>query len=127
LLPDDLVEKVQLPASLAESEWLGNFYGGVPHSVRQIYVGELGWFNADPTTLAPLNIRESSRRYVDLIGGRDAVLAEATRAADGGDHQWAAELVSHLVRLDPADIDARALKAAALRTLGYGTPIPMRV
>jgi alkyl sulfatase BDS1-like metallo-beta-lactamase superfamily hydrolase len=122
LLPDDLVEKVQLPAALAESEWLGNFYGGVPHSVRQIYVGELGWFNADPTTLAPLNIRESSRRYVDLIGGRDAVLAEAQNAADAGDHQWAAELVSHLVRVDTTDADARALKAAALRTLGYGTP-----
>ncbi|MDY0910469.1 alkyl sulfatase dimerization domain-containing protein [Microbacterium sp. CFBP9034] len=122
LLPDDLVEKVQLPAELAQSEWLGNFYGGVPHSVRQIYVGELGWFNADPTTLAPLNIRESSRRYVDLIGGRDAVFAEAKKAADAGDHQWAAELVSHLVRIDAADTDARALKASALRILGYGTP-----
>lgn len=122
LLPDDLVEKVQLPAHLAESEWLGNFYGGVPHSVRQIYVGELGWFNADPTTLAPLNVRESSARYIDLIGGRDAVLAEAQRAAEADDHQWAAELVSHLVRTDPTDADARRLKASALRTIGYRTP-----
>lgn len=122
LLPDDLVEKVQLPAHLADSEWLGNFYGGVPHSVRQIYVGELGWFNADPTTLAPLNIRESSARYVALIGGRDAVYAEAQKATQAGDPQWAAELVSHLVRIDPTDTDARQLKAQALRTIGYGTP-----
>jgi alkyl sulfatase BDS1-like metallo-beta-lactamase superfamily hydrolase len=122
LLPDDLVEKVHLPAHLAESEWLGNFYGGVPHSVRQIYVGELGWFNADPTTLSPLNIRESSARYIALFGGRDAVYEEAKRAADAGDHQWAAELISHLVRVDPADTEARLLKADALRSLGYGTP-----
>ena len=122
LLPDDLVEKVHLPSALAESEWLGDFYGGVPHSVRQIYVGELGWFNADPTTLAPLNVRESSRRYVRLLGGRDPVLAAATEAAAAGDHQWAAELVSHLVRIDPADSEARQLKSRALRTLGYRTP-----
>ncbi|MEF2978151.1 alkyl sulfatase dimerization domain-containing protein [Subtercola sp. YIM 133946] len=121
-LPDDLVEKVTLPESLSSSEWLGDFYGGVPHSVRQIYFGELGWFNADPTTLAPLNIRESSQRYINLIGGRDAVLTAAREAANAGDHQWAAELVSHLVRTDPTDQDARLLKADALRTLGYGTP-----
>jgi alkyl sulfatase BDS1-like metallo-beta-lactamase superfamily hydrolase len=121
-LPDDLVERVTLPAALAESEWLGNFYGGVPHSVRQIYVGELGWFNADPTTLAPLNIRESSKRYVALLGGRDAVFAIASDAARDGDHQWAAELVSHLVRIDRDDTEARLLKADALRALGYQTP-----
>jgi len=122
LLPDDLVEKVKLPAALASSEWLGDFYGGVPHSVRQIYFGELGWFNADPTTLAPLNVKESSRRYIDLIGGRDAVFQVASAAAADGDPQWAAELVSHLVRTDPSDQAARLLKADALRTLGYRTP-----
>ena len=122
LLPDDLVEKVVLPPALAASEWLGDFYGGVPHSVRQIYVGELGWFNADPTTLAPLNIRESSHRYVELLGGRDALLGLVRDAAAAGDHQWAAELASHVVRTEPEDTEARLLKADALRTLGYGTP-----
>ena len=73
----------QLPESLAGSEWLGDFYGGVPHSVREIYVGELGWFDGDPTTLAPLHPRESSARYIELMGGRDSVLAEAEKAADG--------------------------------------------
>ncbi|UFS60414.1 alkyl sulfatase dimerization domain-containing protein [Subtercola endophyticus] len=121
-LPDDLVEKVVLPETLSSSEWLGDFYGGVPHSVRQIYFGELGWFNADPTTLAPLNIRVSSQHYIDLIGGREAVQEAAQAAADAGDHQWAAELISHLVRTDPTDQPARLLKASALRTLGYGTP-----
>ncbi|WP_188676314.1 alkyl sulfatase dimerization domain-containing protein [Subtercola lobariae] len=78
--------------------------------------------DADPATLSPLNIRASSKRYIELIGGRDAVYAAAKVAADAGDHQWAAELVSHLVRVDPEDTEARLLKADALRTLGYGTP-----
>jgi alkyl sulfatase BDS1-like metallo-beta-lactamase superfamily hydrolase len=122
LLPDDLVEKVVLPAELAESEWLGDFYGGVPHSVRQIYVGELGWFDADPTTLAPIHFVEASRRYIALMGGRDTVLDEAKRSAETGDHQWAAELLRHLVRVDTTDTEARRQKAEALRQVGYKTP-----
>lgn len=122
LLPDDLVAAVQLPDSLAGSEWLGNFYGGVPHSVRQIYVGELGWFDADPTTLAPIHAVEASRRYVALMGGRDTVVDEAKRVAGEGDHQWAAELLRHVVRTDTGDTEARQLKAEALRHIGYTTP-----
>jgi alkyl sulfatase BDS1-like metallo-beta-lactamase superfamily hydrolase len=121
-LPDDLVERVQLPESLASSEWLGDFYGGVPHSVREIYVGELGFFDGDPTTLAPIHPKEASRRYVELMGGRDAVVAAATQAAEGGDHQWAGELLRHVVRVDPGDTEARNGKGAALRAIGYTTP-----
>ncbi|MQP33553.1 MBL fold metallo-hydrolase [Rhodococcus erythropolis] len=122
LLPDDLVQAVALPAALASSEWLGNFYGGVPHSVREIYVGELGWFDADPTTLAPVHAVEASRRYLALMGGRDRVVQEAKTVAGQGDHQWSAELLRHVVRVDPDDFEARGLKAEELRQIGYHTP-----
>jgi len=119
MLPDDLVEIVKLPEHLSDHAWLGDFYGGVPHSVRQIYVGELGWFLGDPTFLAPLHPRESSPRYVDMMGGRAAVLAAAKTAAEGGDHQWAAELTTHLIRIDNNDREAKLLKAEALRQVGF--------
>ncbi len=122
LLPDDLVQAVTLPAALASSEWLGNFYGGVPHSIREIYVGELGWFDADPTTLAPVHAVEASRRYLALMGGRDRVVQEAKTVAGQGDHQWSAELLRHVVRVDPDDFEARGLKAEELRQIGYRTP-----
>ena len=118
-LPDDLVEAVKLPEHLASHPWLGDFYGGVAHSVRQVYTGEMGWFNGDPTFLAPLHATESSKRYVTLMGGRDAVLAAARRAADAGDYQWAAELTTHIIRDNNDDMDARNLKADALRQIGY--------
>ncbi len=120
MLPDELVEVVQLPPHLADHPWLGDFYGGVPHSVRQIYVGELGWFLGDPTFLAPTAPVEASSRYVQLMGGRDAVLRAASNAANEGDQQWAAELTTHLVRIDHEDWDARRLKAEALRQIGFG-------
>ena len=119
LLPDDLVEVVKLPPHLANHPWLGDFYGGVPHSVRQIYFGEMGWFQGDPTFLAPKHPRESSTRYVNMMGGRDTVLEAARSAARAGDQQWTAELTTHLVRINTGDTDARLLKAQALRQIGY--------
>ena len=118
-VPDELVEVVKLPKHLSEHAWLGDFYGGVQHSVRQIYYGELGWFQGDPTFLAPTQPSEASQRYVQLMGGRDAVYAEMTKAAEEGDHQWAAELATHLIRINHDDWDARNFKAEALRQIGY--------
>jgi alkyl sulfatase BDS1-like metallo-beta-lactamase superfamily hydrolase len=46
-------------------------------------------------------------------------LASAKEAAEAGDHQWVAELTTHLIRNDNEDLEARRLKAAALRQLGF--------
>lgn len=122
LTPDDIVEKVaHLPAHLANHPWLGEFYGTVKHSVRQIYVGNLGWFEGDPTALDPLPRVTESKRYVELMGGREVVLKAAKKAFDTGEHQWTAELLTHLIRVNKEDLEARKLKAASLRQLAYKT------
>ena len=119
LLPDELVDVVELPPHLSDHPWLGDFYGGVPHSVRQIYYGELGWFKGDPTFLDPIRPSEASQRYVEMMGGRDKIFEAAQKASESGDHQWATELATHLIRIDNDDRDARTLKAEALRQIGY--------
>src|SRR5262249_59723943 len=53
------------------------------------------------------------------MGGRDTVLMSAGKAFEDGDPQWAAELVTRLIRIDRDDTAARQLKAAAFRKLGY--------
>jgi alkyl sulfatase BDS1-like metallo-beta-lactamase superfamily hydrolase len=118
-LPDELVQVVVLPEVLAEHPWLGDFYGGVKHSVRQIYVGQLGWFEGDPTFLDPLSNKAASRRYVELMGGRDRVFAEAKKSTKAGDHQWSAELLTHIIRLNTSDMEARRSKADNLREIGF--------
>lgn len=122
LTPDEIAEVVsQLPPHLANHPWLGEFYGTVKHSVRQIYFGYLGWFNGDPTTLDPTPRVEQAKRYVELMGGRDAVFKAAKAAFDKGDHQWTAELLTHVIRTNKDDQEARKLKADALRQLAYKT------
>jgi len=117
--PDELVELVTLPPHLADHPWLGEFYGTVKHSVRQIYVGYLGWFEGDPWALDPLPPVARASRYVDQMGGREAVLDAARAAISDGDYTWAAEILTYVIRVDRHDQDARDLKAEALRQFAY--------
>jgi alkyl sulfatase BDS1-like metallo-beta-lactamase superfamily hydrolase len=63
--------------------------------------------------------RGTIKRYVELMGGRDTVFKEAQKATKKGDHQWSAELLTHIIRINTKDMDARALKAQNLREIGY--------
>jgi alkyl sulfatase BDS1-like metallo-beta-lactamase superfamily hydrolase len=117
---DEIAKIVQLPEHLENwSPWMRPFYGSVPHNVPAIYNGYLGWFDGDPVALDPTPRHEYAERLVGLMGGRDAVLAAARDALDGEDPQFAAELATYLIRIDGDDTDARLVKAAAFRSLGY--------
>ena len=120
LAPDEIAEVVKLPPQLdGEHPWGRQYYGTVKHSVRNIYNGNVGWFAGDPVELEPTPRVEYARRLVALMGGRQAVLTAARRAYGEKDDHFAAELVTYLVRIDPKDTEARHLKAAAFRRLGY--------
>lgn len=117
--PEELVEVVVLPPHLAEHPWLGEYYGTVKHVVRNIYNGYLGWFQADPWALDPLPYMERAARYVELMGGRDAVVQAARKAIDDGEYTWAAEILTNVIRVDSKDMEARRLKAEAHRQFAY--------
>jgi alkyl sulfatase BDS1-like metallo-beta-lactamase superfamily hydrolase len=120
LAKDEIAQRVRLPSHLEEwSPWMRPFYGSVAHNVPAIYNGYLGWFDGDPVALDPTPRRDYAERLVALIGGRDAVMDAASEALDQGDPQFAAELTSYLIRIDPDDRGARSRKATAFRRLGY--------
>lgn len=78
-------------------------------------------FEGDPTALDPPPRNEASKRYIALMGGREAVLTAARKAFEADEYQWTAELLTHLIRLNKEDMEARKLKADALRRLAYKT------
>ncbi len=120
--PDELVNLVKMPPYLSSyTPFLREYYGTVKHSVRQIYNGYLGWFAGDPVDLNPLPAPYASRRYIALMGGRGNVLNHAEKAMKELEYQWAAELMTHLIRIDKTDQDARNIKAHALRELGLAS------
>jgi alkyl sulfatase BDS1-like metallo-beta-lactamase superfamily hydrolase len=116
--PDELVQHVALPPTLAASPYLQEFYGTVAWSVRAIYADYAGWFDGNPTKLFPMPEKDRAARVIELGGGRELVLSRARRALANKDFQWAAELTDYVLAIDDANADAKRLKAAALSELG---------
>ena len=118
LTADDLASRIALPAHLAASPWLQEFYGTVAWSVRNIFSGHLGWFDGNPTRLYPLPPRDEAARWVDLAGGYEPLLAAAETALARNDYQWVLEITDRLLRLDPGDPRPRNARVTALTALG---------
>ena len=116
---DEIAEQFKLPDSLAHVWANRGYYGSVSHNVKATYVLYLGWFDGNPATLHELPPVESSKKYVEFMGGADAVLAKAKKAYDKGDYRWVAQVVNHVVFADPGNQAAKKLQADALEQLGY--------
>ncbi len=119
LTMNEIAERVELPQALAQYWSNRDYYGTLNHNVKSTYVFYLGWFEGNPARLHPLPQVESSRKYVEYMGGADAVIARARKAHEQGDDRWVAEVVNHVVLAEPKNRAARELQADALEQLGY--------
>ncbi|MBI9075508.1 MAG: alkyl/aryl-sulfatase [Desulfatibacillum sp.] len=119
LTVDEAVDKVKLPEHLASRKHLQEAYGRVDWSVRGIYQGETGWYDGHGTGLSPLPPAYASRELVQLAGGADKILARAMELQKAGEHQLVAELCDAVIKANPNEKVARAMKADSLDYLGY--------
>lgn len=118
-VPVEIAAMIQLPAVQQQTWSSRGYYGTLSHDVKATYDLYLGWFDGNPAHLDELPPVEASTKYVELMGGADAVLAAAQEAYDNGEYRWVAQLVNHVVFADPDNTDAKLLQAAALEQLGY--------
>lgn len=112
---DELAHSVKLPPHLAEKPHLREYYGRVEFAVRAYFVGTMGWFDGNPTSLSMLAPAEEAQKFVKLAGGADAVIAEIADARSSGDFQWALQLVDRLIHIGHDQNNSRKLKAEVLR------------
>nr|WP_188419928.1 alkyl sulfatase dimerization domain-containing protein [Oxalicibacterium solurbis] len=115
----EIAEDFKLPDSLAHVWSNRGYYGSVYHDVAATYVLYLGWFDGNPATLQELAPVQASKKYVEFMGGADAVLKKAKQSYDKGEYRWVAQVVHHVVFADPNNKAARNLEADALEQLGY--------
>jgi len=115
----EIAETIRLPASL-EGAWHGRgYYGHIRHNVKAICQKYLGWYDANPVNLDPLPPVESGKKYVEYMGGADAILARARKDFAKGEFRFVAQAVSHLVFAEPDNFPARAMLADTFEQLGY--------
>ncbi|MGE5159152.1 MAG: alkyl/aryl-sulfatase [Gemmatimonas sp.] len=119
LTATEIAETIRLPQSL-EGAWHGRgYYGHIRHNVKAIYQKYLGWYDANPVNLDPLPPVEAGKKYVEYMGGADALLERARADFANGQFRFVAQAVSHLVFADPDNQAARALLADTFEQLGY--------
>ncbi len=122
---NECAEMIRLPESLAGEWYNRDFYGTVNFNVKAVYQRYLGWFDANPANLHPLPPVEASKRYVEFMGGADAVMTKARDYLRKGEYRWVAQVMNHVVFADPENKEARELQADALEQLGYAAESPI--
>jgi alkyl sulfatase BDS1-like metallo-beta-lactamase superfamily hydrolase len=127
--PNEVAEQLKMPASLNSAFHNQGYYGTVKHNAKAVYQGYLGWYTGNPAKLDPLPETQSAIRYMDMMGGVDAVVAKAqTTFSDAGKasveegtktYRWLAELLNHAVFAQPENNASKQLLAKVYDQLGY--------
>lgn len=116
----EIAEDIELPAALDSAWHARGYYGSVSHNVKAVYQRYMGWFDGNPSSLWQHPPVAAATRYVEVIGGQQAVREKAAGYVATGDLRFAAELLKHAVFADPTDAAARNALADVYQQLGYG-------
>jgi alkyl sulfatase BDS1-like metallo-beta-lactamase superfamily hydrolase len=119
LTPDELVQAVMLPQYLRDHPWLQERYGQLSWAVRGIYSGLVGWNTGDATWFNAVTPEERGNKIVQSVGGTDRAISLIRASIKDGDYNWAAELATYVLYAYPDNMEAKLLKAGALRIMGW--------
>jgi alkyl sulfatase BDS1-like metallo-beta-lactamase superfamily hydrolase len=119
LTATEIAETIKLPKSLDGAWHARGYYGHIRHNAKAIYQKYLGWYDANPANLDPLPPVEAGKKFVEYMGGADAILSRAQKDFDKGEFRFIAQALSHLVFAEPDNATARALLADTFEQLGY--------
>ena len=116
---EEIAEAIKLPDETGKPWYNQDFYGTVKHNSKAVYQFYLGWWDGNPADYNPLPQVEAARKYVEWMGGEDAVLKKAVESYNKGEYRWVAEVLKHVVFANPSNQKAKALEADALEQMGY--------
>ena len=115
----EIAGTLRLPPELQRVFSLRGYYGSLNHNAKAVYNYYLGWFDGNPAHLHMLAPVEAARKYVEYMGGADAVLKRARKDFEAGQFRWVAQVLDHVIFAEPDNKAARELAADALEQLGY--------
>ena len=119
LKPAEIAEDFPLPDGLAKRWHARGYYGTVSHNVKAVYQRYLSWYDAHPANLHGLPPVPAARKYVDYMGGIEALVQRAQADLQRGEFRWVAEVMKHAVYAHPDHAAARELAAQAMDQMAY--------
>ncbi|MFW0789012.1 alkyl/aryl-sulfatase [Gordonia sp. CPCC 205333] len=117
----EIADRIEMPPALDKMWSTHGYYGSLSHNVKAIYQRYMGWYDGNPARLWRHAPAEAAKRYVDFMGGADAVVAKARKSKEDGDLRWTAEVLDHVIFAQPNHTAGRALFAETLEALGLGS------
>jgi alkyl sulfatase BDS1-like metallo-beta-lactamase superfamily hydrolase len=109
----------QVPKSLQQQWVVRQYHGSEFHNSRAVVNRYLGYWDANPATLAPLSPKDSAPLYVEMMGGAKSILAKGQELYNRGEYRQAVEIVNKLVQAQPKNQPAKDLLADIFEQLGY--------
>ena len=117
--PREIADLLEMPEALRTSFSNRGYYGTLKHNAKAVYQMYFGWYDGNPANLDPLPPRMSAERYVEMMGGSDAIMKQARTDFAKGEDRWVAELLNHLVFAEPDNKAAKALLAQTYDQMAY--------
>jgi alkyl sulfatase BDS1-like metallo-beta-lactamase superfamily hydrolase len=96
-----------------------DYYGTLNHNSKAVYQYYYGWWSGVPANYHALPQEETAPRYVEAMGGVDAVLARGVEAYETGDYRWASELFNTAVFAQPDNQLAKDWLASTYEQMGF--------
>ena len=108
-----LMREIKLPQELN----VGEGYGWISWSVRGIYEGYVGWFDANPVSMYAESPESVYPELVAMAGGADKVIEQAQPLLEQGELVKALRLAEAALWADPYSRTALELRLTALSEL----------
>jgi len=119
MAPTEIAETLRLPAGLEDVWAARGYYGTLSHDAKAVYQKYLGWYDGNPAVLNALPPEPAAKKYVEYMGGSQAIIAKARDDFRQGNYRWVAQVMDQVVYAEPSNTEARALAADAFEQLGY--------
>lgn len=119
------IHNVYRPPKSLQEQWAAHSYhGSEEHNSRAVVNRYLGYWDANPATLAPLSPRDSAPLYVEMMGGAKKIMKKGTQLYKDGKYRHAMEILNKLVFAEPDNQAAKDLLADVYEQIGYQKESP---
>ncbi len=108
-----------IPQTIKTAWHTNGYHGTYSHNARAVYNMYLGYFDMNPANLNPLPTKMEAAKFVDYMGGCQAVTVKAKQDFDKGEYNFVATVMNKVVTHCPDFQQGRDLLADTYEQLGY--------